>query len=217
MKVTKNIARFQYITNQWAYVGIEEQVQQVCSAGSRWIQLRLKNMEEEACKNIALRVQSICKKYNATFILNDNVQLAKEINADGVHLGQNDLSPATARNILGNNAIIGGTANSFEQIQKLNNQKIDYIGLGPFRFTKTKKNLAPILGLAGYKHIIENCTKAEIELPLIGIGGITPDDIPEILKTGIYGIAASSIISNADVKKTTTDILNRIITDRSIY
>ena len=206
-----NIENFQYITNQWATISIEKQVKTVCSAGCKWIQLRVKDVDEEEWKSLALSVKSICKKHDATFIINDNVRLAKEIAADGVHLGRNDLSPEIARKILGPNAIIGGTANQFDQIQILQTQKVDYIGLGPYRFTSTKKNLSPILGLDGYNEIIKACRNHEINIPVIGIGGITPDDIPNILKTGIYGIAASSIISNnKSPKKMTSRILNKV-------
>ena len=93
----------------------------------------------------------ICRKYNATLILNDHVHLVKEIGANGVHLGKSDMSPVKARELLGSNYIIGGTANNMEDIRQLHKSGVDYIGLGPFRFTRTKKNLAPILGIEGYK------------------------------------------------------------------
>jgi thiamine-phosphate pyrophosphorylase len=209
MKI-KNIENFQYITNQWSTLSINEQIELVCSAGCKWIQLRIKDTNQEEWKNIALSAKSICKKYNTTFIINDNVQLAKEVEADGVHLGMNDLSPEIAREILGSNAIIGGTANHFDQIQTLNTQKVDYIGLGPFRFTSTKKNLAPILDIDGYKKIIMECENYNINIPIIGIGGITPDDIHNILETGVYGIAASSIICNSNSPvEITNEILNK--------
>ena len=211
MKEIKNIESFHYITNQWAPLSIEKQTKIVCSAGCKWVQLRIKDTNEEDWKSLALSVKSICKKHDATFIINDNVRLVKEIAADGVHLGQNDLSPKIAREILGPNAIIGGTANQFDQIKILQKQKVDYIGLGPYRFTSTKKNLSQILGLDGYEEIIRACRNHEINIPVIGIGGITPEDIPAVLKTGIYGIAASSIISNnKSPKKMTSRILNKI-------
>lgn len=207
----KNIENFQYITNQWAPVSIEKQVKTVCSAGCKWVQLRVKDVSEKDWKSLALSVKSICEDYNATFIINDNVRLSKEIAADGVHLGNKDLSPKIARKILGPKAIIGGTANQFEQIKDLHEQKVDYIGLGPFQFTSTKKKLSPILGVDGYKTIIKECNTHKINIPVIGIGGITPDDIPEILETGIFGIAVSSIISNnKSPKKMTNRILNKI-------
>lgn len=211
MLKNKNIENFQYITNQWSAWSIQEQVEIVCSAGCKWVQLRVKNTNENEWKALALSVKSICTTYNATFIINDNAELANEIKADGVHLGQNDISPEIARKILGPNAIIGGTANQFEQIQILYKQGVDYIGLGPFRFTLTKKKLAPILGLDGYNKIIENCKYHGINIPIIAIGGIIPEDIQDILKTGINGIAASSIIcNNNSPMEVTNKILNKI-------
>ncbi|NOQ26599.1 MAG: thiamine phosphate synthase [Bacteroidales bacterium] len=210
MKIN-NIESFQYITNQWSALSIIDQTEIVCSRGCKWVQLRIKDTNIEEWKDMALSVKSICKKYNAKFIINDNVQLAKEVEADGVHLGMNDLSPELAREILGSDAIIGGTANNFDQIQTLYKQKVDYIGLGPFRFTSTKKNLALILGIEGYKEIIKECENYNINIPIIGIGGITPNDISLILETGVYGIAASSIICNSSSPvEITNEIINKI-------
>ena len=211
MTKLKNIEKFQYITNQWSSIGIEEQVELVCSAGCKWIQLRVKELSYEEWKSIAFTIKSICKKFGATFIINDNVQLALELEADGVHLGQNDMLPKDARIILGDHAIIGGTANQFDQIYNLHNQKVDYVGLGPYRFTKTKKNLAPVLGLNGYYDIVTNCKAHEINIPIIGIGGINPENIPEILNAGIFGIAVSSIISNSDSPQKITDTILKTI------
>ena len=211
MTKIKNIEKFQYITNQWSSIGIEEQVELACSAGCKWIQLRVKELSYEEWKSIAFTIKSICKKFGATFIINDNVQLALELEADGVHLGQNDMLPKDARIILGDHAIIGGTANQFDQIYNLHNQKVDYVGLGPYRFTKTKKNLAPVLGLNGYYDIVTNCKAHEINIPIIGIGGINPENIPEILSAGIFGIAVSSIISNSDSPQKITDTILKTI------
>lgn len=123
--------------------------------------------------------------------------VAVEVGAKGVHLGKNDMAPAQARNMMGRGFVIGGTANTFEDIVRLNDQRVDYIGLGPFRFTETKKNLSPILGLEGYERIIAQCREAGIDLPVVAIGGITADDIPAILNTGVSAIALSSTILGA--------------------
>jgi thiamine-phosphate pyrophosphorylase len=120
------------------------------------------------------------------------------VNATGVHLGKTDMPPAEARRILGDGFIIGGTANTFEDIRRLTDEGVDYIGLGPFRFTATKKNLSPILGLEGYKDILSRCRAAGIALPVLAIGGITVDDIPALMQTGVSGIAVSSAIRQAE-------------------
>lgn len=173
---------------------------EACKGGADWVQLRIKNVSPDEWNNEALKVQGICKKYNAKFIVNDNVDLAKEIKADGVHLGKEDMDPLTARIILGEDFIIGGTANSLEDILELNDAKVDYIGLGPYRFTTTKENLSPVIGLEGYKNLISECKARNIKVPIIAIGGIKPDDIVELMKTGIYGIAISSFINKSKDK-----------------
>ncbi|MDR2692557.1 MAG: thiamine phosphate synthase, partial [Dysgonamonadaceae bacterium] len=136
--------------------------------------------------------------YGADLYINDHVEICRRIGATGVHLGKSDMPPGEARKILGKNFIIGGTANTFEDILRLNAEGVDYIGLGPFRFTATKKNLSPVLGLPGYKQIMEQCAVRGINLPVFAIGGITAGDIPALLNSGITGIAMSSAILQAE-------------------
>lgn len=165
-----------------------------CQAGADWVQLRVKNQPYEVWKNLALQTKAICQHYGSTFILNDNAALAAEVNADGVHLGQLDMQPMEARKLLGPEKIIGGTANTFADVQRLVEQGVDYIGLGPYRFTSTKQNLSPILGLEGYTVLLQQCREAGISIPVIAIGGITAADVPLLLPTGIHGVAVSSAI-----------------------
>ena len=131
-------------------------------------------------------------------------------NFDGVHLGQNDMNPAEARKILGADFIIGGTCNTYEDILKIKDD-VDYIGCGPFRFTTTKKNLAPVLGLDGYKEIVWNCRSNNINIPIVAIGGITAEDIPDILNAGPNGIALSGTILNSPDPVSETENIVRII------
>ena len=131
-------------------------------------------------------------------IIDDHVELAKELKADGVHLGKKDMPVAEARRMLGSGFIIGGTANTFDDIKMHYDAGADYIGCGPFRFTTTKKNLSPILGLEGYRSIVRQMKEADIRLPIVAIGGITFEDIPAILQTGVTGIALSGTILRAD-------------------
>ena len=166
--------------------------------GCKWIQLRMKDASDDEVRQAAAKIQPMCKEHEAVFLLDDRVELAKELHADGVHLGKNDMPIDEARRILGEEYIIGGTANTFEDIQRIAAQGADYIGCGPFRFTTTKKNLAPVLGVEGYRDIIAKMRNAGINIPMVAIGGITPDDIDEILATGVQGIAVSGTVLNAD-------------------
>jgi thiamine-phosphate pyrophosphorylase len=188
---------FQFITHQTEKYDYLQSAQLALEGGCKWIQLRMKEASAEEVESMALRIKPLCKKQNATFIIDDHVEVCKKTGADGVHLGKNDMPPAEARKILGNQFIIGGTCNTYEDILTLKDH-VDYIGCGPFRFTTTKKNLAPVLGLEGYRDIVWNCRSNGIKIPIVAIGGITADDIPDIFNAGANGIALSGAILNAE-------------------
>ena len=158
----------------------------------------MKEADREEFTRVGRTVKEICKRHGALFLVNDNVDIALELDADGVHLGKEDMNPLKARQILGYSKIIGGTCNTFEDVVTRFRQQVDYIGLGPFTYTSTKKRLSPILGLEGYRKIMEACRKEGIYLPIHAIGGIREDDIQPILNTGITGIALSSLLKNSE-------------------
>ena len=194
-----NNCRLQFITHYTEKYSYIDTARMALEGGCRWIQLRMKDAGTSLMEDTAIVIQKMCKDYGATFIVDDHVLLAKKINADGVHLGKNDMPIAEARKALGNSFIIGGTVNSFEDIlNTLQSATPDYFGCGPFRFTATKKNLAPILGYEGYKDITNKLRNNSIDIPLVAIGGINRDDIPILLESGVNGIALSSSILNAD-------------------
>jgi thiamine-phosphate pyrophosphorylase len=196
------ISRFQYISQDGVWGFTHGQLaEEVCLGGADWIQLRTKKVGYQEWKEIALDALRVCKKYNAKLIINDNVRLAKEVKADGVHLGKSDTDPVEARKILGNNFIIGGTANTYIDIERLAEAKVDYIGLGPLRFTSTKENLSPVLCLDGYQKIMQACMDNYIHIPVIAIGGIKPEDIENLLRTGVHGIAVSSSVNDEENKE----------------
>lgn len=167
-------------------------IKNACSSGAELVQLRLKNTDEATVLKTAEKARDITSHFQTRLIINDHFEVAKAVKADGVHLGKQDTCPTLARKHLYTWQIIGGTANTLQDCETLLTKKVDYIGLGPFKFTRTKDNLSPILGLNGYKAILD---EIKTETPIIAIGGITLNDIPEILKTGIYGIAASGEIT----------------------
>ena len=188
----------QFITHETETVGYVEGARMALEGGCRWIQLRMKDASDDEVRKAAAEIQPMCKAHDAIFLLDDRVELAKELKADGVHLGKNDMPVDEARRVLGEEFIIGGTANAFEDIERLARQGADYIGCGPFRFTTTKKNLAPVIGIEGYRDIIEKMKAAGIDLPVVAIGGITADDIDDILATGVRGIAVSGTVLRAE-------------------
>lgn len=155
---------------------------QFLDAGGRWIQLRMKDASAEVIVCRGKEMLALCRKRRAVLVVNDAPQLAVAIGADGVHLGQADMPPIEARRIIGDGAVIGSTANTFEQIAARNDGETDYVGLGPFRFTTTKKNLSPVLGTEGYRTILGRMRTENIPLPVVAIGGIELPDIPQIMR-----------------------------------
>lgn len=187
----------QYISHFTPQISYAEGIRMALEGGCRWIQLRMKNAPAEEIIACAEEVIPLCRRHGAKFLLDDHVELVRQLGADGVHLGKNDMPVDEARKILGPDIIIGGTANTIEDIIRLHKQGADYIGCGPFRFTTTKKNLSPILGLDGYKSIVLKMKELGIDLPIVAIGGITVEDIPAVMGTGVSGIALSGAILGA--------------------
>lgn len=203
------ISRFHFLTQDLTQFTHQELAEIACRSGIQWLQLRVKNQNFDTYLQIAKDVKNICKYFNTTLIINDDVALCKAVNADGVHLGKNDMPIAKAREILGNKVIIGATANTLEDCIQHQNNGANYIGLGPYKFTSTKENLSSILGLQSYKQIV-NASKGIIKIPIIAIGGIKVEDVQPILQTGIYGIAVSSAINlSTEKEKTIADFLNQ--------
>ena len=184
-----------HYTERYSYL---DSIRLALEGGCRWIQLRMKDTPDEEVRPVAIEALQMCRDVGATFIIDDRVELVKELGADGVHLGKNDMPISEARKVLGSVFIIGGTANTFEDVKAHYEASANYIGCGPFRFTTTKKNLSPVLGLEGYRHIVEQMEEANIHLPIVAIGGITAEDIPAIMQTGVTGIALSGTILHAE-------------------
>lgn len=184
-----------HYTERYSYL---DSIRLALEGGCRWIQLRMKDTPDEEVRPVAIEALQMCRDVGATFIIDDRVELVKELGADGVHLGKNDMPISEARKVLGSAFIIGGTANTFEDVKAHYEASANYIGCGPFRFTTTKRNLSPVLGLEGYRHIVEQMEEANIHLPIVAIGGITAEDIPAIMQTGVTGIALSGTILHAE-------------------
>lgn len=198
--IAKEFSKLHYVSQEKEGLTHLQSIENACEGGCRWVQLRMKNVSYQEFLNTAIEAKKICEKYRVKLTINDNVQVALESGADGLHLGKEDRSPSEARKIVGD-IIIGGTANSWEDILHLAKERVDYIGLGPFRYTSTKDKLSQILGLEGYAELMKKMKEEAIDIPVLAIGGIGLEDIPSILKTGIWGIAVSGLITNAADKK----------------
>ena len=198
------IEKLHYITQETKTLSHLEAVKKACVAGVKWIQLRVKDKSEEDYLILAKEAKVICDFYDVKLIINDNVAVALLVNAYGIHLGKSDMSPKEARQLVGKKIIIGGTANTIEDVKNLIASDVDYIGLGPFQFTSTKKNLSPVLGLEGYYKIVQQLTELQLKdkiPPIIAVGGIKTEHVKDLMKTGIYGIAISEELTN-DFSKT---------------
>lgn len=193
-----DIPRLQPITKEDSALPILEQVKAFCQGGVEWVQLRLKEVADEEFLEIGREVREITRSEGVSLILDDRVNVVKELEAEGVHLGEKDMAPSKAREILGKGCIIGGTADRFERVEELASQGVDYIGCGPFRYTSSKKELSPVLGLEGYRDILYKMEAKGIEVPLLAIGGIRLEDLPELLALGVHGIALSGAITEAE-------------------
>lgn len=160
-----------------------EQIEDALKGGVTLLQLREKNMGEEDLLMEALEVQKICKKYRVPLIINDDVELAKKINADGVHVGQSDLDAGTARTILGPDKIIGVTAKTVEQARAAQRAGADYLGSGAIFGTGTKPDAKPMT-----MELLREIVNA-VDIPVVAIGGIDSSNAYKLAKTGIAGIA----------------------------
>lgn len=187
-----------FITHPSDRYSIAEEVQMALEGGCKWIQLRLKDASDEEFRQTALEIIPMCQENEAFLVFDDRVELAMEMGVHGVHLGKNDMNPLQARETMGAEAIIGVTANTADDIIRFRGWDVDYVGLGPFRYTTTKSNLSPVLGIDGYREIVKAVRDSGMTLPIVAIGGITIDDIPAIMATGVNGVAVSGAILNAD-------------------
>lgn len=184
-----------HYTEKYTYL---DSVKIALDGGCKWVQLRIKDSTDAEVLPIAVEAQKLCREAGATFIIDDRVELVKHIGADGVHLGLGDMPIAEARKILGEKFIIGGTANTFENVKAHYQASANYVGCGPFRFTTTKKKLSPVLGLEGYRSIVSKMKEQGIDIPIVAIGGITAADIAPIMQTGVTGIALSGTVLRAE-------------------
>ena len=169
-----------------------ENIQKACTAGAELVQLRVKGVSEKKLLKLAREAREITSHFQTRLIINDFYKIAIEVKADGVHLGKTDTGIANARKHLYSWQIIGGTAHTLEDCEKLIEMEVDYISLGPFRFTSTKENLPAVLGLNGYAAILD---VLKTETPILAVGGVTTADVTDLLKTGISGLAVSADIA----------------------
>ena len=181
----------------------EDIVKEAIAGGAEIIQLREKDLDKNKIKNEAIRLLKICRENNVLFIVNDYVDVALEIGADGVHLGQTDMSISEAREICGNKLIIGLSTHSIEQAIKADKEDVDYITIGPIYKTRAKDFT---VGTEIIKEVV-----SKVEKPVIAIGGINKNNIDEVLKQGIKSVAViSAVVSAENVKEAAKKLVQKI-------
>lgn len=204
------LPKLQYISQGNSPVMHLMNIESALDAGVRLIQLRLKNNSDELYLDLAHRVKTLCNAYGARLIINDLAHIAENCQADALHLGLTDMPVPEAKKLVPGK-LIGGTANTFEHVKQRCTEQVDYIGLGPFRFTTTKEKLSPVLGLEGYQSIIEQMKAENLHTPVYAIGGIGLKDIASIVNTGVYGIAVSGLITQSNQKEALVNEINHIL------
>ncbi|AFD08539.1 thiamine phosphate synthase [Solitalea canadensis] len=196
----KHIEKFHYLTLDMENFSHLQQAEMACKAGAKWIQYRTKNKRStEAWIVEATQIANICDDWGATLIVCSNVDVVEKVDdAQGVHIEMADMSVEQAREILGDAKIIGGSAHTFEQIKAVYHSGADYVGVGPYKPTKTIMYSVDHLTLDDYRNIIERMKEEGIDLPVIAAGGIKPEHVDELMKTGIHGVAVCSAINLAE-------------------
>lgn len=194
----KYISKFHYLTQDLPNRSHVEQTQIACQAGANWIQYRCFSKEDDALIEELYQIASICDDWGTTLILTDHCHLLDKVDAQGVHIENMQADFAMIREQVGEEKTLGASANSMADIQRIHSSgSVDYIGCGPFGVTTTKPNDHALLGLQGYRGILSEMQKFNINIPVLAVGGIKIEDTEGLLATGIYGIAVSGRVNMA--------------------
>lgn len=185
---------------------IEGLVQQACDGGITAFQLRLKRGTTLELINLGRRIKPILRAHRIPLIVNDRVDVALAVEADGVHLGHDDMAPEDARRILGPDAIIGFSVSNQLELARANQSPIDYIGIGPFALTNTKSDAGDALGVEATQSFV-----AESQFPAVAIGGIGERNVLEVMQTGVTGVCVVSAICGASNVRIATESLRRAV------
>lgn len=184
----------------------EELAAMAVAGGADTIQFRQKSGSTKEMIQTACRIREICRKAGVIFLVNDRLDWTLACRPDGIHLGQEDFPIPLARQILGNEAIIGGSAGDLDEAHKCLNEGADYIGFGPIFPTSSKEDAGPAAGLEPLRRVVR-----EISLPIIAIGGVTEENLPQILETGVHGIAVISAVCCQEDPQKAAARLHRLI------
>ncbi len=207
IKAIKDMMLLYAVTDR-AWVGRQtliEQVEDSLKGGVTCLQLREKDLDYTNFLIEAVTIKKLCNKYNVPFIINDNIDIAIKSNADGIHIGQDDIDAKIARELIGENKILGVSVKNVEQAIKAKNDGADYIGVGAIFPTSTKLD-ATMLSIDELNEI------CKIDIPIVAIGGINKNNIEDLKETNIDGVAlVSSIYANENIEQATKELKNKCL------
>lgn len=194
----KYIEKLHFITHDLPQLSHVAQTQLACEAGAKWIQYRCLTKTDEELLNEINQVAEICDDWGATLIVTDHVHLKGKADIQGFHIEDMEADFIALRKQLGEEVTIGGSANTLEGLIRLWKEGVDYAGFGPFNLTTTKPNNLALLGIDGYAAACAALQKSGIDLPVLAVGGVTLNDVDALMETGVFGIAVSAAINQAD-------------------
>jgi len=204
LKVNKNSMRLYVVTDR-TWLGdnsLAEQVEKTIMAGATFIQVREKHLSFDGFVKIAQDIKAVTDKYKIPFVINDDVNVAIKVKADGIHVGQSDLKVKNARELIGENKILGVSVQTVEQAKEAEESGADYLGVGAV-FSTTTKDDANRVSLDTLKQI-----RSAVSIPVVAIGGISENNILELAGSRVDGVAViSAIFAKPDIKKATRELL----------
>jgi thiamine-phosphate pyrophosphorylase len=207
----KFIEKLQFISHDLDTLTHIQQAQIACEAGAKWVQYRCLTKNDEELLEDIHAIAEICDDWGATLIVTDHVHLNGKADIQGFHIEDMDADFRGLRAQLGEAVTIGGSSNTVEGLIRLADEGVDYAGFGPFSVTTTKPNNAALLGTAGYAAGMQKLHELQIDLPVLAVGGVTLDDVDALMATGVFGIAASAAINQAqDMASAYRDFYDKI-------
>lgn len=194
----KYIEKLHFITHDIPSLNHVQQTEQACEAGAKWIQYRCLTKDDPGLLNDLEQIASICDDWGATLIVTDHIHLKGKADIQGFHIEDMNADFTTIREQLGEEFTLGGSSNTVEGLIRLHKEGADYAGFGPFQITTTKPNNAALLGLQGYEKAMIRLKELGLEFPVLAVGGVNLQDVDALMQTGIFGIAASAAINQAE-------------------
>jgi thiamine-phosphate pyrophosphorylase len=181
-------------------------LEQALEGGVEAIQLREKDLEGKELFNLAEKARTLCARYRAAFFINDRIDVALAVDADGVQLARTSLPIETARQLLGSNRTIGASTHSLEEVREAERSGADFVLFGPVYFTPSKAAFGLPQGVVALQKIVENTT-----LPVYAIGGIKPENVEEVMATGAWGISLISAVLTAPDPRQTSAVMKKML------